>query len=185
MPTILSMPGTLPAGKEYKGMSSTMDFYATAAAVANTKLPAHCEGKNLMPLLLGKKEANPDDTLFWHTYTSRASRWKQWRIVKYGDDKNWRLYNIEDDPGETTDVSGQYPEVVKEMDKRYYDWRGQMPEPAKRVRPPDNVFPHTNNGQHARRPFGYGFMTVEEWDKIKDDPTKWSEYHVRERLLKK
>ncbi len=64
-------------GKEYTGMASTLDFYATAAAVAKTKLPGHCEGKNLLPLLRGEKKSNPDDALFWHTCTSRAARWKQ------------------------------------------------------------------------------------------------------------
>ncbi len=183
MPTILSFPGTLPAGKEYKGMASTMDFYATAAAVAKTKLPAHCEGKNLLPLLRGEEKPNPDDALFWHTYTSRAARWKQWRIVKFGEEKNWRLYNIEADPGETTDLAAKHPEVVKEMDKRYYDWRNQMPEPALPVKPPEHLYDHTERGRHARRPFGFGWMTVEKWDKIKDDPTQWSEYHVRKKML--
>ena len=28
-----------------------------------------------------------------------------------------------------------------------------------------------------------GWMTVEKWDKIKDDPTQWSEYHVRKKML--
>ncbi len=26
-------------------------------------------------------------------------------------------------------------------------------------------------------------MTAEEWDRIKDDATQWSEYHVRKRML--
>ncbi|CCQ61900.1 Choline-sulfatase [Crocosphaera watsonii WH 0401] len=89
MPTIVTFPGTLPAGKEYKGMASTMDFYATAVAVAETELPQHCEGKNLLPLLMEKKNPNPDETLFWNTHGTEASRWKQWRIVKYNKEKNW------------------------------------------------------------------------------------------------
>ncbi len=185
MPTILTFPGKLPAGKEFKGMASTMDFYATAAAVAQTPLPDHCEGKNLLSLLRGEETPDPDLAYFWHTYTSRACRWKQWRIVKFGKETAWRLYDIEQDPGETTDIAGQHPAVVKEMDKRFYAWRNPMPDPAKPVRPPEHMFQHTQRGNHARRPFGYGFMTVEEWDKIKDDPTQWSEYHVREKLLSK
>ncbi|MCP4449903.1 MAG: sulfatase-like hydrolase/transferase, partial [Planctomycetes bacterium] len=183
MPTILTMPGTLPRGKEYKGMASTMDFYATAAAVAKTKLPDHCEGKDLLPLLCGEQTPDPDNAYFWHTYTSRASRWKQWRLVKFGKEEDWRLYHIEEDPGETTDIALKHPEVVKEMDTRFTAWRNQMPEPAKPVKPPAHLLQHTQKGNHARRPFGYGFMTVEEWDQIKDDPTQWSEYHARKKLL--
>ncbi len=164
-------------------MASTMDFYATAVAVAKAELPDHCEGKNLLPLLRGEKTPDSDHAYFWHTYTSRACRWKQWRIVKFGKETDWRLYNIDEDPGETTDIALKHPAVVKEMDKRFYAWRNQMPEPATPGKPPADLFPHTQRGNHARRPFGYGFMTVEQWDRIKDDPTQWSEFHVRKKLL--
>jgi arylsulfatase A-like enzyme len=185
MPTILSFPGTLPAGKEYAGMASTLDFYATAAAVAETKLPPHCEGKDLLPLLRGEKKPNSDDWLFWHTYTSRIARWKQWRIVKFGKDVDWRLYNIEEDPGEKVDLFAKHPQIVKEMGRRWSAWRAQMPKPAAPVKPPAEFYPHTNRGRHARRPFGFGWMTAEKWAKVKDDPTQWSEFHVRKRMLSK
>lgn len=189
MPTILTFPGTLPAGKEYHHMASTLDFYATAAAVANTKLPDHCEGKNLLPLLQGKTKPNTDDALFWNTHNSEIARWKQWRLVKFNKgpllkfDKhqNWRLYNIETDPKETTDLAKKHPEVVKEMAKRYQNWLSQMPAPCDPVIPPKHIYPYTVKGNHARRPFGRGWMTAEKWNKIKDDPTQWAEFHVRKK----
>ena len=63
--------------------------------------------------------------------------------------------------------------------------RSQMPERAKLVKPPKEFLPHTNNGNHARKPFGKGFMMVEQWDKIKDDHTQWSEFHMRKKMLSK
>ena len=57
----------------------------------------------------------------------------------------------------------------------------QMPEPAKPVKPPEEIYKVC--WHHARRPFGRGWMTVEEWDKIKDDLTQWSEFHVRKKML--
>ncbi len=183
MPTIVSFPGTLPAGETYTGMSSTIDFYATAAAVAQTELPAHCEGKNLLPLLLDKQQPDPDRILFWNTHGSQITRWKQWRIVKFRDEKSWRLYNIEADPLETTDLSGEHPEIVKTMAERYDAWLAEMSDPVKPVRPPDELYEHTERGRHARRPFGSGWITVDEWDKIKDDVTQWSEYHVRKKIM--
>jgi len=187
MPTILTFPGTLPAGKEYGGMASTIDFYATAAAVAGVKLPGHCEGKDLLPLLLGEKEPNPDEALFWNTHKVQAARWKQWRIVKYDKETTWRLYNIEKDPAEKIDLSAKHAEIAKEMDKQYDAWLKQMPQPRSPVKPPEELlrhYGHPLNASHARLPFGRGWMTVETWDKIKDDPTQWSEMHVRERMLK-
>lgn len=43
--------------------------------------------------------------------------------------------------------------------------------------------PYTMNGRQARKPFGRGWMTVESWNQIKDDPTKWGEIEARQRLL--
>jgi arylsulfatase A-like enzyme len=183
MPMVLSFPGTLPSNKEYDGMASTLDFYATAAAVAKTELPRDCEGKDLLPYLLGKEEQNPDEALFWHTHRTQAARWRQWRLMKYGADKKWRLHDIEKDPAETTDLAEANPKVLKTMAGKYHDWLKQMPPPRKRVIPPEHLLPHTRNGNHARRPFGRGWMTVEEWEQIKDDPTQWSEMHMRQKTL--
>jgi arylsulfatase A-like enzyme len=184
MPTILAFPGTLPAGKTYPGMSSTIDFYATAAALAKTPLPEHCEGVDLMPLLLGKQQPDPDRILFWNTHGSQITRWKQWRIVKFRDEPTWRLFDIVADPGETTNLADKHPDIVNTMADRYDAWLGEMAKPAQPVSPPAELLEHTAQGRHARRPFGYGWMTVEEWDKIKHDPTRWSEFHARERILK-
>ncbi|MFU8892034.1 MAG: sulfatase [Luteolibacter sp.] len=183
MPTILSYPGTLPAGASYSGMSCTLDFYATAAAVAGVPLPEHCEGKNLLPLLLGEVEPDPDEIRFWNTHGSRIARWQQWRIVQFLDETSWRLYDIEADPAETTNLADQHPDVVNSIAARYDAWMSEMPAPAPAVMPPDELLPYTNDGQHARRPFGRGWMTVETWSRIKDDPTQWGESHVRRRML--
>lgn len=183
MPTIVSWPGTLPAGKTSRMMTSTIDFYSTAAALAKTPLPEHCEGVNLMPLLLGEQEPDADRILFWNTHGSEIARWKEWRIVKFGRNGAWRLYNIDADPGETTDLAAEHPEVLETLVARYDAWLAEMAEPAKPVAAPAELLAHTAQGRHARRPFGYGWMTAEEWDRIKDDPTQWGESHVRERIL--
>ncbi|MHC4216622.1 MAG: hypothetical protein ACYSWP_25020 [Planctomycetota bacterium] len=102
--------------------------------------------------------------------------------MKYDKEQTWRLYDIEKDAAERSDVSVKHPEIVKEMDKQYDAWLKQMPEPRRPVRPPKELLVHTVNGLHARRPFGRGWMRVEKWDKIKDDPTMWSEMHMRKMM---
>jgi len=183
MPTIMSFPGTLKAGGAFDGMSSTVDFYATAAAIAKAPVPEHVDGIDMLPLLLGKKEPDPERALFWNTHGSQIARWKQWRIVKFLDEADWRLYDIVADPGETTDLAEKHPDVTKALAEKYEAWLSKMAAPVEPVRPPAELLPHTSNGSHARRPFGHGWMTVEQWDKIKDDFTQWSEFHVRQRMM--
>lgn len=184
MPTIISFPGTIKPGTSFSGMSSTIDFYATATAVAKTPLPPHCEGINLLPLLTAVQQPDPERILFWNTHGSQIARWKNWRIVKFRDQPDWRLYDIDADPSETKDLAAQHPDIVKSMADRYQAWLSEMAAAVKPVPPPAELFEHTARGSHARRPFGYGWITDKEWEKIKNDPTQWSEAHTRERLLK-
>lgn len=182
MPTLISYPGTLPSGTSFHGFSCTLDFYATAAALARTPLPDHCEGNNLIPLLRGETQPDPDEIRFLNTHGSRIARWQQWRIVQFGGESTWRLYDIEADPAESTDLADQHPDVVQSIAARFDAWMSEMAPPREPQKPPAELLPHTSNGNHARRPFGRGWMTSDTWEKIKDDPTQWSEIHARQKL---
>ena len=182
MPTIVAFPGQLPEGRVYEGMSSTLDFYATAAAVAGIPIPEHCEGENLLPLLSGQKVTDPDKAYFWNTHGSEALRWHQWRLVRFRNGP-WRLYDIEADPRETRNLADRHPKIAVQLEQRYTDWLSEMAPPAKPVKPPAALIPHTNGGHHARRPFGRGWMTAERWQQIKDDPGQWSETAARQRFF--
>jgi arylsulfatase A-like enzyme len=181
MPTLMSWPGTLPAGGTYEGLSSTIDFYATAVAAARTALPEHCQGVDLLPRLRGECEPDADRMLFWNTHGSEIVRWRQWRLVRFREGA-WRLYDIEADPRETRDLSATQPEILAQLRARYEAWLERMAPPVAPARPPQEWLRYTARGNHARRPFGYGWMGIEEWLEIRDDPTRWSEYHVRRRL---
>jgi len=45
----------------------------------------------------------------------QAARRGKWKAVRYGMDAPTELYNIEEDPGESKELSGQWPEVHKEF----------------------------------------------------------------------
>jgi len=136
-PTIVSWPGTIPAGKTYEGMMCTLDFYATAAAVANRQPPERCDGVNLLPFLKGEKSGDAHEYIYWHnadpTDAPRrnlyAVRWKDWRLVKRK--KEWHLYDIKKDPRETTNVAADHPDVVANMRKHYEAFVATLP-PLKR-----------------------------------------------------
>ncbi len=132
-PTIVSWPGTVPAGITYEGLMCTMDFYATAAAAAGKPLPKRCEGKDLLPYLNGQKKGDVHEYVFWHnadpTDAPRrnlyAVRWKNWRLIKYPDD--WRLFDLERDPKETKNLAEDHPQVVDNMRKHYDAFVATLP----------------------------------------------------------
>jgi len=162
-PAIVSWPGRIPAGKTYEGLMCTMDFYATAAAVAGRPLPKRCEGKDLLPYLRDEKTGDAHEELYWHNVDPKdaprrrlqAMRWKQWRLVKYPD--GWKLFDLKADPQETRDLAKAKAEVVADMRKRYEAWAAQLP-------PPDTSW--QKDGRGGRMPQGWGWATdpkTEEW----------------------
>ena len=132
-PKIISWPQRIPARKTYSGLMGTIDFYATVAAAAGLRLPARCDGKNLLPFLAGDLQGDAHEYLFWHnadpTDAPRrniyAVRWKQWRLIKA--DGVWALFDLIHDPKETHDVAKEYPDVVENMTKQYGDFVDSLP----------------------------------------------------------
>ena len=132
-PTIISWPQRIPAGKTYSGLMGTIDFYATVAAAAGHRLPARCDGKNLLPFLVGDLQGDAHEYLFWHnadpTDAPRrnifAVRWKQWRLIKA--DGVWALFDLIHDPKETHDVAKEHPDVVKNMAEQYDHFVDSLP----------------------------------------------------------
>lgn len=183
MPTIVSFPGKLEPGTSYDGMTTTLDFYPTMANLAGVPVPEHCEGIDLMPLLLGEEEIDPGRILFWNTYLSRIVRWKQWRAVIYAREKSWRLYDIVADPAENHDLAAEHPEILQSMIDRYEAWMAEMADPVPAVAPPAEFHEGTRGGRHPRRPYGRGWMTVEKWEEIKHDHSQWNEADVRKRMM--
>ncbi len=83
------------------------------------------DGLNLAPVLFANEDL-PDRDLYWtwnNSFNRWALRYKDWKIVKYGkgDPKlaDWELYNLKDDPKEITNLSKQFPEKLKELNKRF------------------------------------------------------------------
>jgi len=168
-PTIISWPAGIPSGKTYEGLMCTMDFYATAAAVAGKELPKRCEGKNLQPYLRGETNGDVHEELYWHNVDPedaprrnlRAMRWKQWRLIKYPD--GWRLFDLKADPKETRDLAKAHADVTASMQKRYDAWTAELP-------PPDTSWNDPDNGGGGRMPQGWGWATntkTEEWKEQK------------------
>ncbi|MGI9473640.1 MAG: sulfatase family protein [Rubripirellula sp.] len=132
-PTIVTWPGTVPAGGTFEGMMGTIDFYATMAAAAGKALPDRCDGKDLVPFLKGQQQGDVHEYIFWHnadpTDAPRrnlyAVRWKDWRLIKGSED--WKLFDLKQDPKETNDLAATLPDVVASMRGKYDKFVATLP----------------------------------------------------------
>jgi len=139
VPAIMRWPGHIPSGSVCRKMVSTIDILPTLAAVTGSPLPDKpIDGVNILPLLKGDEKAEPRDTfLYYYCGELRAVRQGRWKRVfkhrsrSYVGVKPGRdghpgpyaflkvqpaLYDLQSDPGETTDVAAQHPEIVKTLD---------------------------------------------------------------------
>jgi len=131
VPTIFSMPGTLPEGKQYDGLISNFDFYGTIAALAGQPIPDHCDGVDLFPYLKGEQTADAHKYLFWLNNEPGdavrrhliAVRWKNWRLYKKYDKDRWKLFDLRSDPREETDIAANHPDVVNQLAAKHGAWK--------------------------------------------------------------
>ncbi len=144
VPFMMRWPEHVKPGTVYREMVSLLDVLPTSVAAAGGKLPADREydGVDIMPYLNGKKTGAPHSTLEWRRlplFSIRDGEWKLWESVddktgKYGDYK--LLFNLRDDPNETTNLAGKNPQKVKELEQLLRKWGMTLTDPKWPSRPP-------------------------------------------------
>lgn len=138
-PTIMSWPGVIPKGKRFKGMSCTLDFFATIAAAAGIEAPKHLDGVDLLPYLRDEKKGSPHEILYWLNNQPDdaprrhlvAVRWKQWRLYRQREKDPWQLFDLVKDPQELSNVAKEFPKVVEQMAARHAEWKKSHVPPPK------------------------------------------------------
>lgn len=115
-PTIAWWPGKIPAGTETDLVTSMMDVLPTLAKLAGAPLPAgrKLDGADIWPILSGAPDAKPvhDAFYYFRGLKLQAVRAGDWKLHLAGK----QLFNLADDIGESTNVAGQHPDVVKRLE---------------------------------------------------------------------
>lgn len=140
IPCIMYWKGKIEPGTTCNKLSSNIDLFPTLAELAQAPLPERkIDGVSLVPLLEGKKDANPRDYFFYYFNRNDLEAITDGsyklvfphRYVTYGtyapgndgmpgkltnvDLTKCELYDLRRDPGERYDVLYQYPEVAARL----------------------------------------------------------------------
>jgi len=121
VPMIARWPGKVPAGKTSDQVWAFWDVIPTLAEVAGLPAPQGIDGISMLPAILGEKQEAQHDYLYWdyghcREVYQQGLRMGDWKAIRLGADSPLALYDLKADPGETTNLAGKHPDVVKRME---------------------------------------------------------------------
>jgi arylsulfatase A-like enzyme len=162
VPTLAWWPGRIPAGSVNDAVAATIDLLPTFVSLAGGTVPATpvIDGRDITPILLGQsKESVREAHYYFSAYDLQAVRQGRWKLAlspqpegmgKQADKTppGLRLYDLDAEIGEQTDVAAQHPEVVAKLkalaDKMAAEIGGKSPtarRPAGEVKGAKTLYP--------------------------------------------
>lgn len=144
VPCIIRWPGTVPANVVTDELLTTMDLLPTFAKFANVEIPVSItlDGYDASQFLTGLSSASPrDEYLYYAGCLLTGVRVKDWKLVlprsanprgtgwwgrMIDAVRSVQLFDLKNDPGETTDIAQTHPEVVEELMQRIEQARQEL-----------------------------------------------------------
>jgi arylsulfatase A-like enzyme len=119
VPMIVRWPGHVPAGATNHQIWAFWDFLPTAAEIAGAKSPSGLDGISMLPALLGQKQTNQHEFLYWEfheTGSSQAVLMGDWKAIRPGPGQSIELYDLKSDPAETNNVASGHTDIVERIE---------------------------------------------------------------------
>jgi arylsulfatase A-like enzyme len=131
VPTLAMWPGKIAPKSTCDAVAGTIDLLPTIVALAGGTVPAEpvIDGRDISPLLFGKSKESPREAhYYFHGYTLQAVRQGPWKLAiapqsesiggntpTEDSQTNPRLYNLDAEIGEKTNVAAKHPEIVARL----------------------------------------------------------------------
>jgi len=124
VPTCISWPGKIPAGSVSKDNYLSMDLYPTLLDLAGHTPKDAIEGRSFLSALRNDSQ-NSDERPLYFTRREGGTRYGgqsiyavrlgDWKLLQNSPYEGYELYNLKDDPKETTNLWMDEPAKVKEL----------------------------------------------------------------------
>ena len=148
IPFLVKWPGKIEAGRVSDLVFYQPDVLPTLAELTASQAPDDIDGISILPELLGPDAAGRSqpkhEYLYWEFGNQTAVRVGQWKALRPGPQRDWELYDLDNDLSEAHDVAAQHPERVEQL-KRFAE---QAHEP---VRPGTYLDPERQKHEKDRR----------------------------------
>jgi arylsulfatase A-like enzyme len=124
VPMCAVWPGHISPGSRSNQVALTMDLTPTICQAAGVTPPEHLDGVSILPSMQDSSKKIRERDLIWMRreggmrYQGRdyyAYRRGQWKLLQNDGFERMQLYNLHDDPGETTNLAEREPTVYREL----------------------------------------------------------------------
>lgn len=131
VPSIVALPGIIPAGETRDQLATGCDWFPTIAELCGIAMPDRTyDGKSILSVIQ-QDVPSPHDHFFWLLGRGAKAQWAihqgPWKLLGNPTDKTNRrdepkldklfLANLEDDIGEQTNLADKHPEIVQRMEE--------------------------------------------------------------------
>jgi arylsulfatase A-like enzyme len=116
VPGIVRWKGALDGGRVCDELLTSMDLYPTLAGLCGATVPTDrsIDGRDVVEVWLDPEARSPHESFayYWgHSLEAVRDRRHKLQLSRRGEELT-ELYDLVDDPGETTDLAASMPEVV-------------------------------------------------------------------------
>ncbi|WP_202803324.1 sulfatase-like hydrolase/transferase [Pedobacter arcticus] len=132
VPFAMQWKGHITAGRTYNNPVSSLDIFATVAAVADAKPKNNLDGVNLIPFITQHNKGVPHTQLYWRNHkTNRLAVVTAETKLITEKDKKPMLFNLKNDISETNNIAelSANQNLLKDLDLKIIQWQNLLLEP--------------------------------------------------------
>jgi arylsulfatase A-like enzyme len=134
VPMIVSWPAQVKGGSQTNHISTFWDILPTFSDLVGVDTQGNLDGISFLPTLLAQDSQPTHTHLYWEFHErggKQAVRMGKWKGIKrdvFSGNETIQLYDLDRNPGETEDLSAEYPEIVEEIRQLMQSSRNEDPE---------------------------------------------------------
>lgn len=144
VPLVVRWPGVTAPGSVSNEPVTSIDFYPTYLQAAGVEKDDsyQLDGESLVPLLRDSSGTLERNSIYWHFPGYPNNAWRTspvsvirsgaWKLMKFYETDEVKVYNLDDDVAETRNLANDHPEVRDRLYRELEQWLDENEAPLPR-----------------------------------------------------
>jgi arylsulfatase A-like enzyme len=130
VPLVIQGPG-IPKGKRISAQCYLRDLFPTVCELSQIPIPKTVEGRSLVPVLNGTKDAVYDHIVGYFRNSQRMIRGEEYKLIEYPQVNRLQLFHLPSDPWELRNLAGdpKHAETQQRLLAALRDWQKDVQDP--------------------------------------------------------